>query len=521
MTDNIQGIELDKATYTSGEQVNGFLYTNLNFDPSGYQLIQKIKGKESVDFWRDVKKTQKPFEFTKENIKPTPLKGGLEYDKKRFLQTNCFLNHMYQIESWTNETQNFQQNKIPISFTLPLGIPTSFKMDWNHMEEECSCKIIYYLKAYLVPPADKSNIENKNLAKMSYTKKLYFDVLTSDDTKNKEDRIVKINEPVKKFGLFFQGYLNVVAKLDKDYYYPDEVANLKLEINNSFTLIDISRIRVTLSHELEVRSGLLEWSFSNKGASLVAPGVKARECRLKQDPIMLKIPLTKVFGTYRNNTQGKLISNKYVLLVEVFLKGNFQFSSKCFKANLDLRIVDESGHNIDKQNQDIPENYEEYVQYTSNCNWNPNLFDPFNCPLTDKYKIIKVESPKEQYSHEESSNNTKQSQPIPIKSSVKSNNADVQIESSNSITPNLIRHASMSSANFDNKHPLKNSDANSQVSLKERNKPADEAIFESENDFQRKNIATTTIVEVPDTYQTEDQSDSTAQIQITACNQQD
>lgn len=52
---NQLGIELDKETYTSGEQVNGVIYTNLSNPPDGSQIVLKIKGKETISFYRKVK----------------------------------------------------------------------------------------------------------------------------------------------------------------------------------------------------------------------------------------------------------------------------------------------------------------------------------------------------------------------------------------------------------------------------------------------------------------------------------
>lgn len=91
---NTLGITLEKETFTSGEQVNGIIYTNLlkDFNLSGYQLVLKIKGKETVDFWR---KTRKPLP-KKPTFKFTASDGSEPIEETHFRQTNCFLNHMYQ-----------------------------------------------------------------------------------------------------------------------------------------------------------------------------------------------------------------------------------------------------------------------------------------------------------------------------------------------------------------------------------------------------------------------------------------
>jgi hypothetical protein len=103
---------------------------------------------------------------------------------------------------------------------------------------------------------------------------------------------------------------------------------------------------VTLQHHLEVRSQNVNWSFTNRGPHSITEPLKAQKKRCDTDPYVLKIPLTKAFGTYRNNTHGKLITNKYILHVEVFMNDMCLGKTSSFTDSLDLRIVDESGHNL-------------------------------------------------------------------------------------------------------------------------------------------------------------------------------
>lgn len=282
-----------------------------------------------------------------------------------------------------------QQNKLPITFNLPLGVPSSFRLKWKNLNKDCSCDIIYYIKAYLIPPSENYDL-NTTMPGLTQTKKFYFEVLQSQECIGEQSKMV-INDEIKKFGCVFQGFIDISAKLDKQYYYPDDVAKLYIHANNTFSLVDIECIRVSLKHVLEVRTNQTSWSFTNQGTSLVTNGVECRGNRSGNDPFLLKLPLTKAFGCYRNNTQGKLITNKYVLFIEVFLKGSCFRKGNSFTGQMDLRIVDESGHNMDKLNEDIPEDYEAQVMFQNELDWKPMEYNNFLCSLTDQFKINKQE----------------------------------------------------------------------------------------------------------------------------------
>jgi hypothetical protein len=233
------GLQLDKDTYTSGEQVNGVVFTNLMVDPKGSQIILKIKGKEYVNFHRKVKREKKKHQ----KLAFTPDDGGDHYDVKQFTQTHHFLNHMYQLIAWdeTADTTS-KQNKFPITFNLPVGIPSSFRMNWKHLGEDNGSEIIYYIKVYLVPPSQEGNVHNQDVGKISLTKKIYFQVLQSEDGVRQKPTC-QIKGTVMKCWFAFRGFVDVSAKLDKTYYYPEDTAKLYVHANNSFSLVDIQAIK--------------------------------------------------------------------------------------------------------------------------------------------------------------------------------------------------------------------------------------------------------------------------------------
>lgn len=136
-------ISLQKETYTSGEQVYGVVDTNFpeDFDLSGYQLILKIKGKETVSFWRNAKNG----EFNVKFDEKTFGEDDKAYEPVYCSESNSFLNHMYQIFSWDEQEEtNSVRNKVPITFSLPAAIPSSLFFEWKNLNKECYCNIFYY-----------------------------------------------------------------------------------------------------------------------------------------------------------------------------------------------------------------------------------------------------------------------------------------------------------------------------------------------------------------------------------------
>lgn len=266
-------------------------------------------------------------------------------------------------------------------------------------------------------PPIKKNSPN-TLKKSLLEKKIFFEVLQNEDLFNKKNSCM-INEPIKKIGCIFQGFVDVTAKLDKPYYYPDDVAQVIINANNSFSMVDIQCIRVTLNHHLEVRTSKTSWSFTNKGASLVTSGLASREKRTSEDCIKLKVPLAKTFGVYRNNTQGKLITNSYIFDIEVFLDNSCLCSSKYYKSRLDLRIVDESGRDLLKLNETNQCNFSECT-IGNNESFALDLQQfgckPYTCILTDEFKIEKQQKDCDKQKQENSTVDTENGQTLSFKS---------------------------------------------------------------------------------------------------------
>ena len=134
-----------------------------------------------------------------------------------------------------------KQNKFPITFNLPTGIPSSFRMNWKHCNKNNTSEILYYIKVYLVPPTSDIHAD-QDIAKMSLTQKIYFQVLQSEDTVRQKPAC-HIKGTVMKYWVAFKGFVDVIAKLDKSYYYPEDTAKISIHANNSFSLIDIQAIK--------------------------------------------------------------------------------------------------------------------------------------------------------------------------------------------------------------------------------------------------------------------------------------
>ena len=145
---------------------------------------------------------------------------------------------------------------MPFSFTLPIGVPSSLKMKWKHLGKSCEASTLYYIKVYLVPPTGDTSMLQEDIAKLSLTKKVYLDVLQHEEC-IKEHNALVINEQIMKCMCFFQGFVDIKAKLNKKYYYPGDTATVSIHANNSFNLLDINAIRVTIHHVFEIVLSIL------------------------------------------------------------------------------------------------------------------------------------------------------------------------------------------------------------------------------------------------------------------------
>ena len=137
-SNNFFEVHLHKTTYNPCEDVQGAIHLNMEFSLIGWQIVLKIKGKESVNF-----------------IAPEEVISRFKLYKSeafnRFKKNIVHLNHMYQIIKFEETEGNKigQQYVIPFTFKLPSDLPNSISLDWMYKSEECTAKTFYYIKAYL------------------------------------------------------------------------------------------------------------------------------------------------------------------------------------------------------------------------------------------------------------------------------------------------------------------------------------------------------------------------------------
>eukprot|EP00798_Chlamydomonas_sp_ICE-L_P021781 gene21781-28800_t len=192
------------------------------------------------------------------------------------------------------------QYQYPFSFTLPNGLPGSFK--YNVSYESARAEVQYFIKAECVVPGSlKCNVRHTHEI-----------MVFQRPAKSPSEMKVEHFQEVKACCCFGQGTARMIAHVEKDAYVPGETANVVLQCENN-SEVNFRSIDIFLKHDVNLKADTNIHEHSN----ITEIGIQACTSFMDQDARVLAFPLP---GDLNATVDGRLVSNLYSLIV--VLKGS-------------------------------------------------------------------------------------------------------------------------------------------------------------------------------------------------------
>lgn len=348
-------IQLDKGSYSPGEQVNGTVFLNVLQNLPGCQDIwvtisgmedtKLIERKERTEWYTDSQGHQKS-------------RTHVYYVHHR--DYNSFFNHRFPLYRFNTAFLPAGQYTFPISFMLQRGLPSTFNYDF-YSHGPCHGKVNYVIQAsvgggggpYQQIRCNQAFVVNQEL------------ILSSGIQKKELDKEIVSCCCIGK------GKSKITTYFEKNDYVPGEVSYMITEVDNSKGKADILEIRGIFKQTMRLTARGYTELIRLDHQTVRLNGIKAGETLLGEKASRLQVPLrTNSGGLIQPTCRGRLVSNEYMLTSKLKVD-----ACLCCDHNPACEII------INVRNPDL--HYQKWAEMPSN--WHPQVFSTYNAQFTSDY----------------------------------------------------------------------------------------------------------------------------------------
>lgn len=346
-------IQLDKGSYSPGEQVNGTVFLNMTQNFSGGQeVVVSISGMEDTKLIE--RKTRTEWYTDSQGRRQSRTHTYYVHHQ----DYNSFFNHCFPIHKFNTPYVPAGQYTFPISFTLQGGIPSTFNYDF-YKHGPCHGKVNYVLQAY-VGQGNSKTIHSQQAFTVNQ------ELIISSGMLKKQ-----LEKDVTSCCCIGKGKTKIVTYFEKNDYVPGEIAYMVTEVDNSNCKADISEVRGIFSQTMRITARGYSETIMLNHQTVTLKGIKAKECILGEKAERLQVPLRTNSGSMVQPTcRGRLVVNEYMLCNKLKID-----AVMCCDKNPACEIV------INVRNQDM--HYEKWSQMPSN--WDPQVMSAYNAQFTSEY----------------------------------------------------------------------------------------------------------------------------------------
>ena len=384
-------IQLNKPSYSSGEQVDGFIYLYLPKNYFSDTIYMTIRGHEEVKLvegkWMSEYKYKSSYRYHGRDFKKNPYsryKDELNFrydywnrvrskyvrtkttgegdDEKKEEEKFILLDH-YQYHTIINQkfpVYKFKTNSIPagqysfpISFRLPSGIPATFNYEFSEYEKFCFGDTFYSITASLESPYRQYKDIREN-----YKFVINQSVKGSGHTLRSRSK-----NKITSWCCIDRGIVDLASYFEKSDYKAGEVAKMVIMVDNSKCKADVQKIEGDFQQRLRLRAAGFTKNIVKKLNRAVTKGVKAGEKVIGDKAYRMSLTLANRLTGQRvqPTSQGKLIDNDYILETITFMDATL-----CCEEHPRARMVANIFNApIERRKSQLP------------SNWEPQIMTPF------------------------------------------------------------------------------------------------------------------------------------------------
>lgn len=349
-------LQLDKGSYSPGQQVSGTIFLNIsqNF-PGANEIWLSITGMEDTKLIEQKTKTDNSSSNDNKQSSNTVAYYVHHQD------FNTFFNHKFPVYSFSTNYLPAGQYTFPVNFMLPAGLPSTFNYEF-HKHGPCHARVNYVMKVTIAAPqiTDFASIQCVQAFIVNQ------ELIASSGNQKKE-----MSQVITSCCCIDKGRTKIVTYFEKNDYTPGEVAYMVTEVDNTNCKADIFEIRGVFKQILRVTArGYSELIVLNH-QTMNIKGIKAGEELLGEHAKRLQVALRTQSGSLVQPTcRGKLVHNEYSLVN---------------KLKMDARICCEhSPHceiNLNVRNAEL--HYEKWGDQPPN--WEPQVFAPYTAQFSTEF----------------------------------------------------------------------------------------------------------------------------------------
>ena len=132
---------------------------------------------------------------------------------------------------------------IPFSFTMPVGLPSSFQFIDNRMWQRPKGKVKYTIKASMLTHQNKELMRHKQVL-----------ILREMGDAYQENIVHNAENSITTWCCMNQGVSRVTTEFEKNVFEPRETCKAKVSIDNSACNLQMTGVRFALEQELVLRT---------------------------------------------------------------------------------------------------------------------------------------------------------------------------------------------------------------------------------------------------------------------------
>ena len=278
------GIVTDKNVYVAGELVTGRVYVDVREPIECNAIVMKATGKEETRF--TVRRTR------------SNANGETEHYDEHYYGSHTFFKVKIILHQIMGGTILPGQYMYPIQYQLPPNLPGSANM-WSGLRSGAHARILYKLKATV----ERCGVFSRDLKGKREL------VIRGQSLEMYHASIVDLTKNVRFLCCFNKGLCKLRAEMDKNVYFPGEMANIIARVENEST-VKISDMKCTLIQDICLRSNCGRTHHERRQLNKVKfPGVEPGGRLDQHQPIQLAGH--HLYPT----TQSRLIDCRYHILI--------------------------------------------------------------------------------------------------------------------------------------------------------------------------------------------------------------
>lgn len=341
-------VQLEKVSYSVGEQVNGFIYLNLDENYPSNTIYANIIGEEQVKF-----------------IKQEGDNSVTYKDEEKILD------HEFPVFQFQGTFIPRGQYSFPVSFILPNYIPASFT--WARSSEYAYTK--YTMKAAL-PSPDPTRYPSV----MSESN--FF--ITNPDVMTPQKHTV-LNKPITCCCCCGRGNTKLSVQFEKASFNFGDEAGIIVDIDNSQCGVAAKQIKASFVQLLLLKGKHARHFIKNEIGNVIFPGVKAGEVKRGIRIPLVISPLTaKTQQVVSPTSIGGLIKNTFFIEVKPVMATCICGSMP--KTSIYVNVANRPKDFIGQPQMQIGITQQPSLHNTfSNENWKPQIMNGYVAEFKPEY----------------------------------------------------------------------------------------------------------------------------------------